>query len=482
VKGVDDMDNDVKEMLRRRAEDVRIDPSVPAPLLRRSRRRRASSAVLGAITAMVVVAGAVVGSQALIHTSPGPAETPTPDPTATGFGPPVVSDGAFAGIWPERNADELQAAQTAFDQGTDEYRLDPSGTAVEFAHQVFGWDPSIIDAGLEVPPGESARPIDVVNLHFGTLTREEGLEPHAPYALHVSVQQLGETGDAGIWSVVGISSDLIDETCDISGPVTAGESIHVCGTTSWDPLLGSMRAWVAPGEEATNGLDPDEASPSANPPIGSDGSFDASLGPIPAAYGTSGMVVIERLDQAGLVVGASARKVAIRQSEPSPQPTTAPLEPQDLPEAVAKTRQELYTAAVNHDWDAVQRLITIPEFSFTFAGVDEGRPVADQAIEYWQRQSDFHGLDQLDIMALLLNMDPATETAEGTTFYEWPFALTMTPDELRNMTEEQKAQLRELYPNLDHDLEDWAGPLGGYYGWRLGIREDGAWVFFIAGD
>ncbi len=472
-----DMDTEIKEMLRRRADDMRIDPGLPAPVLRRSRRRRGLAAMLAGTTAVLIVAGAVVGAQAILTRTGGPATSPTPPasespPTGGGTGL------AFAGIWPERNADELQAEQSVVDQGNDQYRLDPSQTGVEFAHQALGWDPSIMDARLQVPPGPWLRPIDMVDLRFGTLTREAGLEPHAPYALHVAVQQLGETGDSGIWSVVGVTSDLIDGSCT-QPSVPVGGSLPVCGTTSWDPSFASVRAWMTSGDAATTTFDADEASPSAEIAVQQDGSFDGTLGPIPADYGSSAVVVVEVLDQRGSPAGAVVQRIAIQRSEPSPISTVGPLEPQDLPAAVATTREQLYMAAVNHDWDGVKELIG-DGFSFSFA---EGTASsADQVIDFWMAQPDFHGLDQPDIMARLLTMDPAVERkADGQTIYVWPFAFPMTPDELGQLSEDQRAQLRDVYPDLDQDLQGWIDA-GDYMGWRIGVAEDGTWKFFIAGD
>src|SRR5256885_1385195 len=73
--------------------------------------------------------------------------------------------------------------------------------------------------GATVRAGRFSTPDAEVELHFGTLIREEGLPPQAPYALFVTVAQLGNTGDGGIWSVIRVRSDLVDLTCGIGSPV-----------------------------------------------------------------------------------------------------------------------------------------------------------------------------------------------------------------------------------------------------------------------
>jgi hypothetical protein len=319
-----DVDTEVRELLRQKADEMDGASQMPRPVLRRARRRRALNGTLAAATAAAVIVGAFVGGQALLRprSERGPAGNTSPTVTTPGLSQDGLSP-AFAAIWPERNADELRAEQTRVKEhpDVDGYRLDPKETAIEFAHQVLNWDPTIIDAKVKVPPGGAPNPPLEVELHFGTLIREEGLPPQAPYGLIVTVQQLGNTGDLGIWSVTRVRSDLVQLSCDITSAVEVDGSVHVCGTTAWDPPLATAKAWATPGDAATTGLDPDEASPSQDLPLASDGSFDGELGPVPSGFGGSTVVVVEVLDQEGSPVGVAAQKISIASSTASPAAT-----------------------------------------------------------------------------------------------------------------------------------------------------------------
>jgi hypothetical protein len=319
-----DVDTEVRELLRQKAEEMDGASQMPRPVLRRAHRRRAVNGLVAAVTAGAVIVGAFFGGQALLRPRAEgvPADNRPSTVTTPGLSQDELSP-AFTAIWPERNADELRAEQIRVKEhpDADAYRLDPKETAVEFAHQVLGWDPSIIDATVEVTPGPAPNPPVDVALHFGTLIREEGLPPQAPYGLTVTVAQLGNTGDLGIWSVIRVRSDLVDLSCGITSAVDVGESIHVCGSTAWDPTLATAKAWATPGDAATTGLDPDEASPTLDLPLASDGTFDGDLGPVPSGFGNSTVVVIEILDQTKSQVGIAAQKISIASPTASPAAT-----------------------------------------------------------------------------------------------------------------------------------------------------------------
>src|SRR5918992_6140916 len=79
--GVSEMEDRVKVMLRDRAEDMRLEPEIPRPVVRRARRRRALNAAVAGTTALAVVAGAIVAVGLVMETrdSAPPAVSPTPD-------------------------------------------------------------------------------------------------------------------------------------------------------------------------------------------------------------------------------------------------------------------------------------------------------------------------------------------------------------------------------------------------------------------
>src|SRR2546421_9396792 len=87
------METELKEMLKNRVEDVRAEPQIPRPMLRRARRRRALTAATAGLTVAIVVAGAVVGVRAAFH------EQPKRVPIQPGPSPSGTAE-HFPGIWP----------------------------------------------------------------------------------------------------------------------------------------------------------------------------------------------------------------------------------------------------------------------------------------------------------------------------------------------------------------------------------------------
>src|SRR5439155_18416298 len=62
-----DVDDDLRNLLRDKADEVRMDPAAPPRVLQRARRRRIGNAVVASTTTLAVVAGAFLGVRALSH-------------------------------------------------------------------------------------------------------------------------------------------------------------------------------------------------------------------------------------------------------------------------------------------------------------------------------------------------------------------------------------------------------------------------------
>ncbi len=60
--------------------------------------------------------------------------------------------------------------------------------------------------------------------------------------------------------------------------------------------------------------------------------------------------------------------------------------------------------------------------------------------------------------------------------YVWPSAHAKKPAQ---WTEEDRKALEQLYTEEEIRKFEQAG---SYLGWRVGIRKDGTWLFFVAGD
>ena len=133
-----------------------------------------------------------------------------------------------------------------------------------------------------------------------------------------------------------------------------------------------------------------------------------------------------------------------------------------LPSAVAQKHAEILRAAEAGDHDALARLAA-SNFAYTFGASVAGGPAA-----YW-RKAEQRGERPLEALAAVLTL-PYTLSGG---IYVWPFAYDKSPDELTPYGE-----------NLLNEIPNGGSALGpqGYLGWRAGIRPDGSWIYFVAGD
>jgi hypothetical protein len=140
----------------------------------------------------------------------------------------------------------------------------------------------------------------------------------------------------------------------------------------------------------------------------------------------------------------------------------APVAVSGLPDPVAETHAALLAAAEAHDEQALEALIDPNEFRYTFGENVPGGPLA-----YWRSIEEQTGTDPLDPLARVLRLPYVL--SQG--LFVWPFAYDKEPGE---MTEYERSLLGDLLPEGESEV--------GYLGWRAGIRPDGRWIFFIAGD
>jgi hypothetical protein len=155
------------------------------------------------------------------------------------------------------------------------------------------------------------------------------------------------------------------------------------------------------------------------------------------------------------------------QSEPVPPSEATPSEPGlELPKAVADTRDAILEAAHARDYAALQVLLDPTTFSYSFG--ESGDPIG-----YWKRLEDEGEVPILgDFLPVVLSWPFAKQGA----IYVWPSAQTKKPSE---WTEDDLAALRQLY--TDDDIAGFE-QAGAYLGYRVGIKSDGTWVYFVAGD
>ena len=144
---------------------------------------------------------------------------------------------------------------------------------------------------------------------------------------------------------------------------------------------------------------------------------------------------------------------------------SADLAAQELPSPVADMRARIARAAVDCDYDALERLGRARGESFEFS-----YGAARSAARYW-RTLEASGEPVMAALVKVLSL-PFARARSGV--YVWPSAHREHPNEA-----DWKA-LRRLYSPAEIERMREAGT--GYLGWRVGIAGDGDWQFFIAGD
>ena len=310
---------DIKELLREKAEEIRIDPGLPDRVARRARRHRLVNAVVAGATAVGVVAGAFFGIQAAVREVGG---GPTEKRIVGGGGTTRLP--SFVGIWPATTEDQLAKLQESVDQGHMPLLTDPAGTATEFSTNVLGWSPDALRAEVQTVPSDQN--VAVVDVWNSDITSAAGVGPKDPaYALHVTVQQLGKLGEGGVWSVEYVRSAMFDLQCpslrqDI---IVAGSEQEVCGQVNQAPFEASFHADLVSGDTASPELSPGPSDPEIDMGI-ENGRFDGQLPPWNGS-GDSVILIVRLVEQNGKTDGLAARKLALEGgSSPSPAAAAPP--------------------------------------------------------------------------------------------------------------------------------------------------------------
>jgi len=130
------VENELKQLLRDRAEEMRLPPEIPRPVLRRARRHRLINGALAGVFAIAVIAGGIVGVRAvLVHRAGGsrpagppsvgatqspsattePTTSPSPSDPTLGLPFPVCDVSSVEGRF--RNPDTLGTAYVATRRG-----------------------------------------------------------------------------------------------------------------------------------------------------------------------------------------------------------------------------------------------------------------------------------------------------------------------------------------------------------------------------
>ncbi len=148
------------------------------------------------------------------------------------------------------------------------------------------------------------------------------------------------------------------------------------------------------------------------------------------------------------------------------------LPPQEgLPDTVETKRQAIYDAVLTRDYKTLAAQAS-PNFHYSFGGEYEG------GFEGYLRLAETTEKESVfDIIPTLLQLPyafKANQSSEG--IYTWPSVFTKEPSE---WTEEDLVMMRTFL--TEEQIKSYR-EFGGYMYYRLGITEDGEWIFYLAGD
>jgi hypothetical protein len=436
---VSDVDRDLKELLREKADEVRVSPRIPQDVMRRTRRRRVATAVLaGAVTASVVAAGTLV-TRAIL------AERVEPRIGPGGPGTSTVEPYPF--IYPPTR-EELETTQGEVAQGSMPMWTDPQGAAHLYAVNVLGWNPEDVEASVR-----GDQPITVV-ITNPALNATAGAE--ADFRTDLYLARVPGSEDPPMYAVLGARAEDMDLQ-----PVGPEQSFGMDGRVAF---RGRLRS--AP--EGTTVLLTVDGGPGvfATPDPG--GQFVVET-EVPGRIGSDTLLSVAMVDRAGHTLALTSARLGtpivtdVEAGASDPVQVSPRLE---LPQAVVMTRQAILDAAQAQDWDALRELIPDRGFTFSFGG--ERDP-----IRYWQMlESEGHVPVVGDILPSVLGTEPGRSRG----VYIWPAQAAEDP---ADWDEEDLEALRQIH--ADEDIRSFQ-EIGLYVGWRVGIDRDGTWVFFVAGD
>jgi hypothetical protein len=432
------MDTRLRNLLHDIASEMPVDVETSAPTtLRKARTHRVVGAAIG-VAAVVAFVAVSVSAIRLVS-----------DPTMPGSTGPTPPTDAFPALWPETDAEALATTQAAVDEGHQPLRTTPDGTASLLATNLLGW--AFDDVQIESTAADGDEALVVIsNRIFG--------DPVPP--LTVELRQLGATGPNGVWSVVGVSTPLIelDEITEMIAPenpeIMPGFFFVSGSVTDLFDGAPAIEAHVFDG-------------PSLVPSLGSgrqeltDRRFDFARFGVESTPDGEATLLLTIPDATGASLGAVMVPVEtpVFDAGPSGPNLTG------LPPDVAATAQRIYDAAKAKDFDALADLLDPNTFVYN---LDDG----SDPIPAWRADPT-----ELDVMVAILEMAPTSrDIGEGYgTFYFWPYLVN---SDLSSLSSLEFADLAALGYS-DEEIQLMIDGGAGYQGPRLAIDENGEWRNFI---
>ena len=147
-----------------------------------------------------------------------------------------------------------------------------------------------------------------------------------------------------------------------------------------------------------------------------------------------------------------------------------------LPDAVAAKREAIYKAARSRNYDTLAVQAATP-FKYSFGETTEDGfagflATADEHLALDTEVAKGKYKNNFEIIQALLKLPYALQGD----IYVWPAVFTKGA---ADWTEEDIAQMKKLLPD---ELIEGYRQFGAYAYYRLGITEEGKWVYYIAGD
>jgi hypothetical protein len=196
-----DVESELRELLKDRAEEAPADPTITPALVRRARARRRRTVAVTAVVTGAVVIGAVTGVRAIL-----------------GFEPPrdVAAGPEWLGVWPQASREKAVEAQDEMDRLLENgacvsteiekcnhplaWQLDGVEVVTRYALDVLGWDRPFIEEGFEVSGADDPGPVLV---HIGTC--RTFATDACGYEARITVERLLHPGRGGLWFVTSVA-------------------------------------------------------------------------------------------------------------------------------------------------------------------------------------------------------------------------------------------------------------------------------------
>ena len=332
------------------------------------------------------------------------------------------------------------------------YRREASETATVVAVDLDdGSERTLVETGPYVEAAMGGNLVAVVDQSQTDCARLElvtvgGSSPPSPHECVPMGADVAVSGDGT--SLAVLSESVLEVYAVDTGELTASHPLEQAYAVS-----GGSAGWAWTSEHRAGVVGGDAGGDAAGA-VGGEAGFDLD------SWGVTSLVPIDRpLDLAAdASLGSGSGELPC-------SPVDVSLPDQELPEAVAETRNAIAAAAAACDHAA---LASMADEDGTVVSIGGGKGV--DPIDHWVAEARL-GDDPLIAMARLLTTTPATDPETGT--WAWP-AIAVDPA--------FDASWEELEPILGSEVVDQMRDGPGYLGRRIGITPDGRWMFATAGD